>query len=229
MIPQRIVDKIDPPRFFPLVGMAQLHHCHWKCIVYYTETTESNYPFPFHVRRPRIQVLLIDKDHLHLYPCPTPEALTRRDARAERLLRITTVCRSRFSRGLLSRDRQTTVVPFPGDPDHARRSEARRPAAADGRRSGPDTHGDRPGGFAAAHWIRRYYAYPADATRAPHRRPDGTARVLAARGCPARSRTSTKCIAVGGSWADYFLLRRPSRSRGLRSTPKTGRGSVSIC
>ena len=26
---ERIVDKIDPPRFFPLVGLAQLHHCHW--------------------------------------------------------------------------------------------------------------------------------------------------------------------------------------------------------
>ena len=74
MIPERIVDKIDPPRFFPLVGMAQLHHCHWKCVVYYTETKESSYPFPYHVRRPRVEVVLVDKDHLHLYPCPTPEA-----------------------------------------------------------------------------------------------------------------------------------------------------------
>jgi hypothetical protein len=75
MIPERIVDRIDPPRFFPLVGMAQLHHCHYKCTVYYTETFESSYPFPFKCKKPRIQVLLIDKDHLHLFPCQTPEAI----------------------------------------------------------------------------------------------------------------------------------------------------------
>jgi hypothetical protein len=73
MIPERVVDKIDPPRFFPLVGMAQLHHCHWKCTIYYTETRESNYPFPFQAKRPRVQVVLIDKDHLHIWPGPTPE------------------------------------------------------------------------------------------------------------------------------------------------------------
>jgi hypothetical protein len=68
-----LVDKIDPPRFFPLVGPAQLHHCHWKCTVYYTETIESGYPFPFRCVRPRQQVIYIDRDHLHLYPGGTPE------------------------------------------------------------------------------------------------------------------------------------------------------------
>jgi hypothetical protein len=68
-----LVDKIDPPRFFPLVGPAQLHHCHWKCTVYYDETIESNYPFPFRCTRPRVQVLELDLDHLHLYPHPNPD------------------------------------------------------------------------------------------------------------------------------------------------------------
>jgi hypothetical protein len=68
-----IVDKIDPPRFFPLVGPAQLHHCHWKCTVYYDETIESNYPFPFRCVRPRVQVVYIDLDHLHTYPQPCPD------------------------------------------------------------------------------------------------------------------------------------------------------------
>ena len=71
-------DKIDPPRFFPLVGPAQLHHCHWKCTIFYTETIESGYPFPFRCKRP-VEVVYIDKDHLHLFAC-TPEqmaALTR--------------------------------------------------------------------------------------------------------------------------------------------------------
>ena len=70
---EKLVDKIDPPRFFPLVGPAQLHHCHWKCTIYYTETIQSNYPFPYKCPRPRVQVVYIDKDHLHLYPGGTPE------------------------------------------------------------------------------------------------------------------------------------------------------------
>jgi hypothetical protein len=69
VVTERIVDKIDPPRFFPLVGPAQLHHCHWKCTVYYTETIESGWPFPFRTRKPRIEVVMIDKDHLHVYTC----------------------------------------------------------------------------------------------------------------------------------------------------------------
>jgi hypothetical protein len=72
VVTELLVDKIDPPRFFPLVGPAQLHHCHWKCTVYYTETIESGYPFPFRCVRPRVQVVYIDLDHLHLYPCNIP-------------------------------------------------------------------------------------------------------------------------------------------------------------
>jgi len=70
---ERLVDKIDPPRFFPLVGPAQLHHCHWKCTIYYTETQQSDYPFPAKIKRRRVQVIYIDKDHLHQY-VPDPEA-----------------------------------------------------------------------------------------------------------------------------------------------------------
>ena len=63
---EKVADHVDPPRFFPLIGPAQLHHCHWKCTVYYTETLESSYPFPFRCKKRRIQVVYIDKDHLHL-------------------------------------------------------------------------------------------------------------------------------------------------------------------
>ena len=74
VITERIVDRIDPPRFYPLIGPAQLHHCHWKCTVYYVGTYESGWPFPVRIRRPRVQVVYIDKDHLHLYVCDNPEA-----------------------------------------------------------------------------------------------------------------------------------------------------------
>jgi hypothetical protein len=63
---EKVVDRIDPPRFFPLIGPAQLHHCHWKCTIYFTETIEMAQPFPAQVKRRRAEVVYIDKDHLHL-------------------------------------------------------------------------------------------------------------------------------------------------------------------
>jgi hypothetical protein len=71
---ERLVDKIDPPRFYPLIGPAQLHHCHYKCTVYYTETIESGYPFPFQCKTRRVETVYVDRDHLHLVAC-TPEAM----------------------------------------------------------------------------------------------------------------------------------------------------------
>ena len=74
IVKNRLVDKIDPPRFYPLVGWARLHHCHYKCTVYYTETRYSHYPFPWRTRKPRVEVVYIDKDHLHAHPGGSPEA-----------------------------------------------------------------------------------------------------------------------------------------------------------
>jgi RNA polymerase sigma factor (sigma-70 family) len=64
IVTERLARQVDPSRFFPGVGEAELHHCHWKCTVYYTETVESGYPFPAHTKRPRIEVVYIDKDYL---------------------------------------------------------------------------------------------------------------------------------------------------------------------
>ena len=81
IVKNRIVDKIDPPRFFPLVGMAQLHHCHWECGVYYNETVQSSFPNPVYVKNPKVQVVYIDLDHLHLYVGPNAD--TQRDVLLE--------------------------------------------------------------------------------------------------------------------------------------------------
>jgi hypothetical protein len=59
-----LVDRADPPRFFPLVGWARLHHREWKCTVHYTETVQSAYPFPFLSWRPHVEVVYIDRDFL---------------------------------------------------------------------------------------------------------------------------------------------------------------------
>jgi hypothetical protein len=63
---EKLVDQIDPTRFYPLVGRARLHRLHWKCTVRYNETVESGFPFPFRSRRPRVQVVYIDRDYLIL-------------------------------------------------------------------------------------------------------------------------------------------------------------------
>jgi RNA polymerase sigma factor (sigma-70 family) len=64
VVSELIKETIDPPRFFPQVGLARLHHCHWKCTVRWTETVESNCPFPMRVRRPRAEVIYLDRDQL---------------------------------------------------------------------------------------------------------------------------------------------------------------------
>lgn len=66
IVKECIVDKLDAPRLLPLVGPAQLHHCHWKCTVYSNETIVGKHPFPFRRVQPRVDVVYIDTDHLHL-------------------------------------------------------------------------------------------------------------------------------------------------------------------
>ena len=42
-------------------------------MIYYDELVQSDYPFPVYVKRPRVQVIYIDKDHLHVYVGTDPE------------------------------------------------------------------------------------------------------------------------------------------------------------
>jgi hypothetical protein len=65
-----LVDEIDVPRFFPMVGQAQVHRCHYKCTAYFTDTIRCNYPFPFEVKKRRCEVVYIDRDHSHT--CENP-------------------------------------------------------------------------------------------------------------------------------------------------------------
>ncbi len=44
---EKLVDEIDPCRFFPLVGPCQLHHCHFRCTIWYDETTTMGWPIPW--------------------------------------------------------------------------------------------------------------------------------------------------------------------------------------
>jgi hypothetical protein len=61
-----IADYIDPPRVYPLVGPAQLHHAHYKCIISFTEITHVGWPIPYTTTNEEAQeVVYIDHDHLH--------------------------------------------------------------------------------------------------------------------------------------------------------------------
>ncbi len=65
-----IVDRIDDCRFFPMVGPARQHHCHYKCTVYYDETIRSYWPIPFEHTDKVQEVVYID--HNRLIRCAGP-------------------------------------------------------------------------------------------------------------------------------------------------------------
>ena len=67
IVVEPINDSVDPPRVYPLVGPAQLHHAQYKCIVYFTESTRVGWPLPYTtVDEDCQEVVYIDHDHLHM-------------------------------------------------------------------------------------------------------------------------------------------------------------------
>jgi hypothetical protein len=59
-----MVDRVDECRFYPMVGPARLHHCHYKATVYYDKIMRSDWPVPFRFADETVQVVYIDHDHL---------------------------------------------------------------------------------------------------------------------------------------------------------------------
>lgn len=67
IIKDKIADYIDPPRDYPLVGPAQLHHVHYKCTIYYSEKERIGWPIPYtKIDEDAAEVIYIDKNHLHM-------------------------------------------------------------------------------------------------------------------------------------------------------------------
>ncbi len=71
MVIEPIVDRVDECRFFPLVGPARLHHCHYKCTLYFDKTMRSDWPIPFTHTDQTTEVVYVDHDHL--IRCAGPE------------------------------------------------------------------------------------------------------------------------------------------------------------
>lgn len=62
-----ISDYTDPVRVYPLIGPARLHHAHYKCTIYYSDTTRCGYPIPSTtVDEDAREVVYIDHNHFHM-------------------------------------------------------------------------------------------------------------------------------------------------------------------
>jgi len=67
IVKEKIADYVDPPRFIPLIGPAQLHHAHYKITIYFEERTWIGWPIPHELREEDSQeVLYIDHNHFHM-------------------------------------------------------------------------------------------------------------------------------------------------------------------
>ena len=64
IVVEPIVDHLEECRFYPMVGPARLHKCHYKCTVFYEETKRSDWPIPFSTTDQRQEVVYVDHDHL---------------------------------------------------------------------------------------------------------------------------------------------------------------------
>ncbi len=64
---EKIADYVDPPRVYPMLGPAQLHHAHYKCTVYFSERNRVGWPVPYTTTdEDSVEVIYIDKNHLHM-------------------------------------------------------------------------------------------------------------------------------------------------------------------
>lgn len=67
IVKEKIADYIDPPRHYPLLGPAQLHHAHYKCTIYSSEREIVGWPVPHTLEdREAVEVIYIDHNHFHM-------------------------------------------------------------------------------------------------------------------------------------------------------------------
>ncbi|MFN8706014.1 MAG: hypothetical protein ACK50J_04990, partial [Planctomyces sp.] len=71
IVVEPLVDRLDECKVYPLVGPCRLHHCHYKCTIYYDKTIRAYWPIPFTHVDQSVEVVYIDKDHLIRCAGPT--------------------------------------------------------------------------------------------------------------------------------------------------------------
>jgi len=53
--------KVGPQVFVPFVGPIRLVQTNWACTAYYTQTIQSDFPFPVKVTKKRVQVIYMER------------------------------------------------------------------------------------------------------------------------------------------------------------------------
>lgn len=71
---EKIGEKVDPCKVYPLAGPCQKISCHYKCTVYYDANYWADYPVPFRSVDHKVEVIYIDKDFLRR--CAGPATAT---------------------------------------------------------------------------------------------------------------------------------------------------------
>ena len=67
IVKRKIADYVDPPRVYPLIGPAQLHHAHYCCTIYYEDVRRIGWPIPHTLEdQESVEVIYIDHNHLHM-------------------------------------------------------------------------------------------------------------------------------------------------------------------
>lgn len=56
--------KVGPRGFYPFVGPMRLVEMKWECVVYYTRTIPSDFPFPMKTTKKRVPVIYMEKAEL---------------------------------------------------------------------------------------------------------------------------------------------------------------------
>lgn len=74
IIIEKIGEKVDPCKIYPLAGPCQKVSCHYKCTVYYDASYWSDYPVPYNHVDHKVEVVYIDKDFLRR--CGGPAQVT---------------------------------------------------------------------------------------------------------------------------------------------------------
>ena len=74
IVKEKIADYLDPPRVFPLVGPAQLHHTHFKCTIYFTNHVKVGWPNKHERSEDIVEVVYVDVHHFHRVGGLSPKA-----------------------------------------------------------------------------------------------------------------------------------------------------------
>ena len=76
---EKIGDKTDPVKVYPLAGACQLVHRHYECTVYFDQVVRGDYPIPFNHVDHKVEVVYISKDFLRRAAAPEPAGVQQFD------------------------------------------------------------------------------------------------------------------------------------------------------